>query len=106
VEAAGGGRVKDGRIPLGETGIPLGDAHHRCTVSDAQVLSARYLREFENLPIPEIARRLRITLRTCRAIVYYERRNVVPRAYRKVVEHHGFAQAMRGAEEAAGDVER
>jgi hypothetical protein len=101
VEAAGGVRVKDGRIPLGETGIPLGDAHHRCRVSDLMVATLRRLYEVENLELREIVRRTGVAYGTALKIIYYQRRNVVPREWRKV-DYEGFAQALRGAEEAAG----
>lgn len=90
------------RVAFSEAGRALGDAHHRCTVPDAVVAQIRDLREQRGFTLREIVRATGVAFVTVRKIVYYQRRNNVPREYREV-ECGGFAAAMRpeGAAERA-----
>lgn len=69
-------------VPLGETGIPLGDHHHLCRVTDEQVAEMRDLHEREGLGWRSLAKRFpHVTASNIRHIIYYTRRNVVPRQW-------------------------
>lgn len=67
------------RVKRSERGYRCGDSHHNALRSDAVVVTARDLYEYEHMTPADIARKLGVPHEWVRGVVYYKRRNVTPR---------------------------
>jgi len=61
-------------VALNENGRPIGENHHRSTISDETVDLIRELHEDEGISTIRIALRLKLNKETVRKICNYERR--------------------------------
>lgn len=71
-------------IALNENGRVIGQHHHRSTISDATIKQIRDLHEYEGLSYGQIAKRFSLDKGVVGRICRYERRNQLPREWRRV----------------------
>lgn len=77
-------------VPTNDRGIPIGQYHHRATVSDETVYQIRDLREERGLTYGQLAMKFKLPYHYIKKVCRYERRVQVAHGWKKRVERRFY----------------